>query len=460
MTGAGGVLLVSCYELGHQPLGLAAPLAALRRAGYEPATADIAVETLPAEAVQAAGFVGIAVPMHTAMRLGLRVARQIREINPRAHICFYGLYASLNEEFLLADVADSCIGGEYAPPLVDLVRRLSTGSAGPTDGVSESNHAAGPRLDGRGFGRLDRQSLPALGEYAHLMVDGQALRVGYVEATHGCAHLCRHCPITPVYQGRFVVVPREHVLEDIEQQIEAGAQHLTFGDPDFLNGPTHSLRICRELHRRHPDVTFDCTTKIEHILEQRALFPELAELGCAFVVSAVESFNDLTLERLGKDHTREDVFAALGILRAAGLPMRPTLIPFNPWDQLDDYLELLAIVEERELIDHIDPVHYSIRLLVPPGSALLAEPDTQRWLGELVPEAFAYRWEHPDPRMDRLQSQVAALAEHAEAKGEDAFDTFVAIRTVAHAAAEKIPPATRPRRKTAPPPRLTESWFC
>ncbi len=120
----GAVVLISCYELGHQPIGVAQPLGFLEQAGYRPLGLDISVEALNETALGHASFVGISVPMHTALRLGLRVAELIRTINPSAHICFYGLYASLNADFLLEAAADSVIGGEYEVPLVGLLEAL------------------------------------------------------------------------------------------------------------------------------------------------------------------------------------------------------------------------------------------------------------------------------------------------------------------------------------------------
>ena len=81
-------------------------------------------------------------------------------------------------------------------------------------------------------------------------------------------------------------------------------------------------------------------------------------------------------------------------------------MPFTPWTALGDYLELLDFVAE-ELLDHVDPVQYSLRLLVPPGSLLAGSAAMRPYLGDLVPEDFAYRWRHPDPRMDELQAAVA-----------------------------------------------------
>ena len=138
----GAILLVSCYELGHQPLGLASPVGFLERAGYAPAGLDISVEPFDAEKVTRARFIGISVPMHTALRLGVRVAEQIREVNPACHLCFYGLYASLNAEYLLEHVADSVIGGEFEVPLLAFVEALEAGHSGEVDGVGRSGRMA------------------------------------------------------------------------------------------------------------------------------------------------------------------------------------------------------------------------------------------------------------------------------------------------------------------------------
>ena len=465
MRAPGEILIVSTYELGHQPLNLASPLAYLRRAGYAPAAVDTAVEPLADEAIARARLVAISVPMHTALRLGVGVAERVRAVNPAAHVCCYGLYATLNAGYLLdgpKSLADSVIGGEYEQPLLDLVRRLEAGTGGPEPGVGGRDTPARPYLARLPFAVPERAGLPPLRRYAGLERDGAVVPAGYVEASRGCLHTCLHCPLTPVYRGRFFVVPREVVLADIRAQVAAGARHVTFGDPDFLNGPGHVLRILRAMRAEWPELTFDATIKIEHIVEQRRLFPELAALGCAFVVSAVESLSDEVLRQLDKGHTRADVVEALDILDAAGIPMRPSLLPFTPWTTLDDYLELLEFFEARDLLDHVDPVHFSIRLLVPPGSALLDRPGTLAWLGPLDAANFTYTWRHPDPRLDELQRAVAATVEAAERDGRDPVETFQAIKDLAYAAKGELAPSRRggvltARRRV---PRLTESWFC
>ena len=458
----GALLLVSCYELGHQPLGIAWPRAFLERAGYTPEVLDLAVDPFDETKVRHARFVGIAVPMHTALRLGVRAAERIRRQNPDCFVCFYGLYALLNADYLLAHVADAVIGGEFEGRLVALVEQLTRDG---TQGVVDAEQPPAAALDRLTYPVPDRRALPNLQRYVHLARgDGTKTPAGYVEASRGCLHHCLHCPIPPVYGGRFFAVPREVVLEDIRRVVAAGAGHITFGDPDFLNGPGHALKLARALHAEFPAVTYDFTAKIEHILKHQTLFPEFGALGCVFVVSAVESLRDVVLASLEKGHTGADVPVALDIVRRAGIALRPSFVAFTPWTTLEDYQHLLDFVETQDWIHEVDPVQYAIRLLVPPGSSLVPQPSMRPHLRSLDPATFTYMWTHPDARMDRLQLEVRHLVEMAAREGKDPEVTFGRIRAAAIAAADAAAPQARitapSRPLSTPSPRLTESWFC
>ena len=386
--------------------------------------------------------------MHTATRLGVRLARRVRQLQPRAHVCFYVLYASLNADNLLGELADSIVGGEFETPLVNLVN----GGPGPNDQVFVGHQS---------FRVPDRYDLPSLHRYARLDDGKRRKLVGYVEASRGCAHRCLHCPITPVYGGRLRIVPLEVVMDDVRQLVSMGAEHITFGDPDFFNAIKHSVRILEMLHDAFPALTYDATIKIEHLLEHQRFLPMLKDTGCAFVVSAVESIDDRVLGFLRKGHTAADVERALQLMAEHDLVLRPTFVPFTPWTTLPSYLELLEFIEAHALINHIDPIQLAIRLLLPRGSSLLGSTCLDGLVGEFDAEALVYRWDHADPRVDALQQQVAAIVEH-DARGSklESVGTFYRIKDAVLRAFGRPPDVHRSGASISLVPHLTEAWFC
>jgi radical SAM superfamily enzyme YgiQ (UPF0313 family) len=263
-----------------------------------------------------------------------------------------------------------------------------------------------------------------------------------------------------VYNGAFRVVKREVVLGDARQQVAAGAQHITFGDPDFFNGPTHAIEIVEALHREFPGVSYDVTIKVEHLLKHADLLPRLRETGCAFVVSAVESFDDHVLEYLDKGHTREDFFSAVRLFREVGLNFTPTFVAFHPWTTRDSYREFLDILADTQLVENLQPIQLAIRLLIPAGSRLLELPQMANIVGDLDRKALAYRWANRDPRVDLLQGELEAMIQAETKKGQGRKPIFAeAVRRADESLGRVDPPSvTLPDRATIP--YLTEPWYC
>jgi radical SAM superfamily enzyme YgiQ (UPF0313 family) len=303
----------------------------------------------------------------------------------------------------------------------------------------------------------DRRGLPPLEAYAHLAVNGGARRAGYTEASRGCKHLCRHCPVVPVYGGQFRIVQRDVVLGDIRAQVAAGAEHITFGDPDFLNGPGHAMPLVESLHRQWPALTYDVTIKVEHLLDHRGLLPELRATGCLLVTTAVESFDDNVLEKLAKGHTSAGFREALNITRSIGLPLSPTFIPFTPWTTKDSYRGFLRDLADLDLIEQTAPIQLAIRLLIPEGSLLLELPEIRRIAEGFDARVLCYPWRNPDARLDDMQASILELVQREEKRGAPRFEIFRRIWELA----ECGPWAWEtPRVSRAAIPYLTEPWYC
>ena len=253
------VLLLSTYDLGRQPFGLASPAAWLRRAAVETECVDTSREPLADEVIRRASLVALYLPMHTATRLAAAVIDRVRTVNPAATIVAYGLYAPLNAAWLTQRGVAHVLGPEAEEDLVKLANsQLPSPNSQLPSGIGRTDV---PRLH---FIQPDRSTLLPLQRYAALqMPDGSRRVVGSTDATRGCKHLCRHCPIVPVYRGAFRAIPIDVVLGDVRAQIAAGAQHISFGDPDFFNGPSHAKRIVERRARECPGLSYDVTIQIE-----------------------------------------------------------------------------------------------------------------------------------------------------------------------------------------------------
>jgi radical SAM superfamily enzyme YgiQ (UPF0313 family) len=443
------VVLVSPYELGRQPFNLAEPSAWFARAGIPVACLDLSQQKLDPDTLADAEFVAIYLGMHTATRIAAAALPKLRSLAPNARIAAFGLYAPGNAAWLKNLGVEAIFGGESEP---DLLHWVETGIA-PAEPLV--------RRDRIEFLLPERRGLPELQRYARLILADDTQKItGFAEASRGCKHLCRHCPVVPVYQGKFRVVPVETVIADIAQQVALGAAHISFGDPDFLNGPTHALKVAEALHARFPDLSWDATIKVEHLLDHAELLPRLKQCGLLFIVTAVESVDDAILDKLAKGHSHADFDKALAQCRAIGIALAPTFVPFTPWTTLAGYRELLATLLKLQLVEAVPPVQLAIRLLVPQGSYLLQLADFAARVGAFDEAMLGYPWQADDPRVDALQSDIMAWVMGAEKAALPRAEVFAGIWARTHAALGEAAPPLNPAQFGAPIPHHSEPWYC
>lgn len=446
------VLLLSTYELGHQPIHLAEPAAALLASGIEVRCLDASVEPFDPDQLDDVDALAVSVPMHTAMRLGLEVAEAARATRPELPIAFYGLYGNVARDRTVGALSARAIAGDYLDPLLEWAGELG-GSRPPAAGSVLHLRRGRPPVPRRDL-------LPPLERYARAVIDGEERLAGAIETTRGCRHTCRHCPVPAVYGGRLRTLALDGVLADAAALVDLGARHLTLADADFLNAPVWAGAVIRALHEAWPEVTFDVTVKVEHLLSQQGMLDELAEAGCRFITSAVESVEPAVLEALDKGHTPDEATVVVGLVRQRGIELRPSFVPFTPWSTRSGVVELFRWLAELDLLASVDPVQLAIRLLVPDGSLLLARPGTEAWLEDYDPDDLGWRWHPLDPSLDGLWRTLAAIAEAAGSAGaapaEAAIAEMAEVAGAGHLELRRDPRAEAPGRRA----RLSETWFC
>jgi len=205
-------------------------------------------------------------------------------------------------------------------------------------------------------------------------------------------------------------------------------------------------------------VSYDVTIKVEHLIRHRDLLPRLADTGCLFVTSAVESIDDQVLTLLDKGHTRADFVEAVALTRRAGVTLVPTFVAFHPWLTLEGYCDLLDAIASLDLVDHVAPIQLGIRLLLPEGSPLLARDEMRRHVGDFDAASLAYRWTHPDPRVDLLQRNVMAIV--GARLNADRRVVFEEVAALAHEFAGRAYISPKPIRDRATVAYLNEPWYC
>jgi len=450
------VLLIGVYELGRQPYGLASAAAWIEPLDVTLRCCDTSVQSLDSQAIADADFIGLCIPMHTALRIVMSLLPRVRSLNPHAHICTYGLYAPANAELLLGLGASSVLGGEFESQLAELVGQLREGRRLEAKKVFQPLAKTAQRV-------AERKYLPPLTSYGHLRTGPNTSRVvGNTLTSRGCKHHCGHCPVAAVYNGKVIIIAQQVVLADIEQQVRAGAEHNTFGDDDFFNAPQHALRIIEALHQRHPSLSYDATIKIEHILQHKAVLPALRETGCRFITCAIESFEDRVLQRLDKGHSRADVFEATRLLREQGIALSPTFIPFTPWTSLSGYAELLQLIAELGWVQRVSSVQLALRLLIPKHSLLLDTKEVRELVQPFDRKAATYPWRHHDPRLDELAASILKITQEATTEQQSRGDTFAQIWKQARSVVTDMPPVKEklPARALPEYPYLEEPWYC
>lgn len=250
----------------------------------------------------------------------------------------------------------------------------------------------------------DRSLAPSLNKYPQPQVQ-KLLRsaqstIGGVEATRGCHHKCTYCSVYAAYDGKVIMVSDDVVIQDVRNLMQQGMTHLTFTDAEFFNAKNHGVRIMRRLHEEFPALTFDFTTRVDHIIEHEDAIKEMAGLGLRFITSALEFPTQKVLDIVAKEISVDDIELAIRKMRDCGVTLNPTFIMYNPWVSKDDISTFKDFIARNDLDDVVDPIQYETRLHLYKGSPLLSRPSTASL--KLTEQEFHFDWAHPDPSVDEM----------------------------------------------------------
>ncbi len=426
------ILLTSFYDLGKQPKIIAEIVDKYSTSQVEFDCIDFSVDN-PELNLHEYDALGIYAPMHTATVLSIEY---LKDKKLPKKVFTFGLYGSVLEDFNSS---------------IKHINNIEDGELDSFLGISKN-------LEFSLKNNIpNRNIFPDISNYAHLVDGRNNLIAGSVETTYGCKHSCTHCPIPITFNGSFKTFSIEKIVNDVSNQVDSGAQHISFNDPDFLNGPVHALKVLEALNSKFPSITYDATIKVEHIIKYQKYFMQLSSLNMIFVISAFETTNDEVLTLLDKKHTNEDLSTAIELSQKANIDIRPTWMPFSPLANLQDLPNIIKLIESYKLRETVDPIQLTIKLLVPKHSLILDKTAIKKYIGEYDKNSLSYKWAYKHNEVEKLQQLLfESLSNNSDL--DDHHQYLDMVNIIEEFSDTKLLNTSEYNFKNVP--KLSETWFC
>ncbi|MGI9489275.1 MAG: arsinothricin biosynthesis radical SAM protein ArsL [Geminicoccaceae bacterium] len=402
-------VVMSIFEGGYQPITALSAFTALQESGHDTEFFDLYVEGEEKLASLADSEVFVlSVPLYDALKAVPDIVGQIKAIRSDARIVFFGQYATINAGLLAGSQGDYAVVGEWEHPLVGLLDNLTGKATDVPEGIADGQMVSSGQIPkpyrSRNHMQVpNRRVAPSLAKYPQPHLDkllGKSTIVGGLETTRGCHHKCTYCSVFAAYDGKVILSSEDIVVRDVANLVDQGMEHLTFIDADFFNAKRYAMNMLRSLHKEFPSITYDLTTRVDHILENPDFVDEMADLNVRVITSALEFPSQTVLDQVYKEMTVPMIEEAIASIGKSGIILNPTFIMFNPWVGLEDIAKFHDFVTRNGLEELIDPIQYETRLHLYKGSPLLLNPTIQNL--ELTEQEFHIDWKHPDPLVDEL----------------------------------------------------------
>ena len=426
------ILLLSFYDLGKQPKIISELYKKLDNGSNQIDIVDYSIEEKNLT-LDNYDVLGIYASMHTASVLAEQYLRDRKLPNK---LFVFGLYANVFSEMFSNFQSIHSFDSDELESLLEV-------QLNPNYSFKHSVP--------------DRTILPSITDYSHIVDGSNNLIAGSVETTYGCKHECTHCPVPIEFKGMFKTFGTEKIITDVTNQVEEGAKHISFNDPDFFNGPKHALKILQLLNEKHPSITYDSTIKVEHILKYPDYFQELKNLNMLFVISAFETTNDHVLNILQKNHSFNDLNKAVELSLENNIDIRPTWMPFSPWTEQNDLISIIKLIENYKLRETVDPIQLTIKLLVPKNSLILKRPEMKEYLLDYDPASFSYAWQYKFPNIDNIQNELFTYVLQHESENE--YTQYLGLVDILESHTnETLLNSEKYSQRIVP--KLSETWFC
>jgi anaerobic magnesium-protoporphyrin IX monomethyl ester cyclase len=161
-------------------------------------------------------------------------------------------------------------------------------------------------------------------------------------SSRGCPYRCNWCA-KPISGNKFHLRPAAAVAEEMKQlKVEAGVQHIWFGDDVFALNQHWMQEFAEEVTKRDAAVPFKIQSRADLMSEQTV--QALKAAGCAEVWMGVESGSQTVLNAMDKGLSLPAVIVARRRLKEAGIRACFFLqlgYPGETWTELQETIDFV-----------------------------------------------------------------------------------------------------------------------
>lgn len=365
------------------PLGIAYLGAVAENAGHEVSVIDCQAEKLTYETFRSRiaqipsdviGVTATTLLYKSAMQL-INIAKQVQ---PQAVTMLGGSHGTFWDENALNEhpSLDVVVRKEGEQTFIELLSKLQTKTSfNNVLGITFRSEGKIIRTPDRPF-LEDLDSLPFPAH--HLLPLDSLKRMGKILfpliSSRGCVYWCDFCSTVRMFGRGYRMRSPKNVVDEMQLVHDKyGVSQVTFYDDAFTVNRDRVVKICKELHARKLDMTWDCGTRVDMV--DRELLKTMHDAGCFAVWLGVESGSEAILGAMNKRIKLDQTRLAYKTAHDVGLMTIANVVLGFPGETEQTAWETIRFVKE------LNPDDVGFYVATPyPGTPMYEQVMKNGWL--------------------------------------------------------------------------------
>jgi len=171
-----------------------------------------------------------------------------------------------------------------------------------------------------------------------------------IMTSRGCPSNCTFCSVQRLYSGLYRQRSAGNVVDEIRSITRMLAVlnltlPLTIVDDTFTADRSRVMEICSDLLRAGPSTQWDCAGRVLD-LKSHEMLEAMKRAGCQGIFVGIESGSAVTLEKIRKNCTVEDIREVVNSVKSHGMKVSVGVMIGFPWETETHIRKTIRLLEE------------------------------------------------------------------------------------------------------------------